>query len=320
MSHSLPPLGSSHASVPALTTSALIELFTKLLRALIAYLSPTSSHASQPPRRPFVCSYCSDPAHLIRHCPHVASDICVGICKRNAHGKVVLPSGLFVPHYIPGSNLRARITEYQRQSTTAALPILSPASAVVAAPTGPEHKHSTLRPTTEPIPISSPHTSPPPSLPALDVDEHRITEIQRELASLRTHDDAAPMSQPLQLPNTAPTSPIASRSPPHDLSSQTYHLPAASQRPTDIPGYAPPTARNFGLPPTPTHNLSVLPHTSNSTPPTTDLSFGYDIEPDVPYTFTLHEVLSFPPDIRSQILAAAATVDVFGASPRGEFV
>ncbi|KAJ7905694.1 hypothetical protein B0H14DRAFT_3850557 [Mycena olivaceomarginata] len=156
---------------------------------------------------------------------------------------LVLPSGLFVPHYIPGSNLRARITEYQRQSTTAALRILSPASAVVVAPTGPEHEHSTLRPTIEPIPISFPHTSPPPSLPALDVDERRIAKIQRELASLHARDDAAPMSQPPQLPNTAPTSlPIASRSPPHDLSSQTYRLPAASQRPTDILGHAPPTA------------------------------------------------------------------------------
>ncbi|KAF7334881.1 hypothetical protein MSAN_02357600 [Mycena sanguinolenta] len=83
-----------------------------------------------PSPHPTLCSYCSDPAHLIACCPVVAADIHSGFCKRNAEGKVVLPSGSFVPHRLAGPNLRARIVSwYAANPPRSASPVASHASA-----------------------------------------------------------------------------------------------------------------------------------------------------------------------------------------------
>ncbi|KAF8205181.1 hypothetical protein K438DRAFT_1579517, partial [Mycena galopus ATCC 62051] len=93
--------------------TALIETI-KALTQLIAsqQQSPVALHSDSQPfpsPRPGSCSYCSDPAHFIARCPIVAADLRSGFCRRNAEGKVVLPSGMFVPHRTVGPNLRARI-------------------------------------------------------------------------------------------------------------------------------------------------------------------------------------------------------------------
>ncbi|KAJ7923973.1 hypothetical protein B0H13DRAFT_2315977 [Mycena leptocephala] len=118
-----------HDCACATATSKLIEVLMALLQALEArpishVSSPAHRTARVTPCRPLACSYCSDPAHLIRHCPTVPADISAGICRRNIQGKVVLPSGLFVPPRVEGQNLRARI--YHRRFPT------SPASDVVS--------------------------------------------------------------------------------------------------------------------------------------------------------------------------------------------
>ncbi|KAJ7310770.1 hypothetical protein DFH08DRAFT_627542, partial [Mycena albidolilacea] len=58
------------------------------------------------------CSYCDSPAHFIARCPRVAEDVATGLCRRNSEGKVVLPSGSFVPRRVVGPNLRARIISW----------------------------------------------------------------------------------------------------------------------------------------------------------------------------------------------------------------
>ncbi|KAJ7202951.1 hypothetical protein B0H12DRAFT_1330754 [Mycena haematopus] len=78
--------------------------------------------APSSPRRPLACSYCSDPSHLIRHCPHVSADISAGFCCRNIQGKIVLPSGLFVPRRVEGPNLRTRIMQYHSLFPSAPAP------------------------------------------------------------------------------------------------------------------------------------------------------------------------------------------------------
>ncbi|KAJ7656576.1 hypothetical protein B0H17DRAFT_1163367 [Mycena rosella] len=44
----------------------------------------------------------------------IASDAQAGRCKRNINGRVVLPSGMFVPREVPGRNLRERMEEWHR--------------------------------------------------------------------------------------------------------------------------------------------------------------------------------------------------------------
>ncbi|KAK7000803.1 hypothetical protein R3P38DRAFT_911948 [Favolaschia claudopus] len=88
----------------------------KLLSKLIELISASfrTPAPAPPPRRPVACSYCNSSRHLIRHCPRVLADIRSGLCKRNALGRVVLPSGLYVPHSVVGPNLRARLLAYTR--------------------------------------------------------------------------------------------------------------------------------------------------------------------------------------------------------------
>ncbi|KAF7353278.1 Transposon Tf2-12 polyprotein [Mycena sanguinolenta] len=171
---------------PDATISLLIELITQLVRAFTLYIqsssvTPASLPRSPPrksstPRCPFVCTYCSDAKHLIKACPLVSSDIRAGLCQRNPRGRVVLPSGLYVPHSMPGPNLRNRIVTCLRRNLHA--PLLSFAL------------YLPLQ-----LPLLRPRT--PPSS-AVDPDEARIAEIEREITTLRArHAAANSASKPL---------------------------------------------------------------------------------------------------------------------------
>ncbi|KAJ7303719.1 hypothetical protein DFH08DRAFT_721913 [Mycena albidolilacea] len=129
---SFPSLPRSASSTDA-TITVLIELIKQLIRALTIYIqSSPVPHASFPsfplpplrksstPRRPFVCVYCSNAEHLIKVCPLVSSDIRAVLCQRNPRGRVVLLSGLYIPHSVPGPNLRNRIVTCLRQDPNAA--------------------------------------------------------------------------------------------------------------------------------------------------------------------------------------------------------
>ncbi|KAJ7331033.1 hypothetical protein DFH08DRAFT_619563, partial [Mycena albidolilacea] len=114
------PIESPAPTEPSI--AALVDAVHQLIKLVSAQYqpSPTTSHLdSQPPSspRPASCSYCSDPAHFIACCPLASADICAGICKRNTEGKVVLPSGSFVPHRITGPNLRTRISSWHRENS-----------------------------------------------------------------------------------------------------------------------------------------------------------------------------------------------------------
>ncbi|KAJ7089574.1 hypothetical protein C8R44DRAFT_892263 [Mycena epipterygia] len=349
MSCASPPSPSDNACVSAATTSTLIELLSSLFRALLAFHTRASSHVSQPPR-PFVCSYCSDPAHLIRQCPHVLFDIRAGICQRNANSKVVLPSGLFVPHHIPGSNLRSRIAEYNRQLASAASSVPSSATPVVFAtapsPTPPVHSEElrtdSIQPQLAALPSSSPanesfssvtplvndsfHPSTPRAKP--DPDEIRLSQLKREIDAFESRRAAAsitPASEP-PLPSAAASfSPIAPPSLPvhselrSDLSTPpTYRLPVTSA--DQIAGYAPPKTRNFGLPPPPPPRhkiakptpISALHSPALQPPFTPPLS---DTDPEALVTITTRELLLLSPETRSQILAAAAVTSNIAYPP-----
>ncbi|KAJ7114715.1 hypothetical protein C8R44DRAFT_740090 [Mycena epipterygia] len=339
------PPPSSHSCISAATNSALIELLLALSRALRAFHTRASTHVPQPPRRPFVCSYCSDPMHFIRDCPHVASDICAGICQRNVNGKVVLPSGLFVPHHIVGSNLRSRITAYHRRlADTASTSPIAPAS--TPSPTSPFRSPSPLSPSTDKprtVSMKSEFTAPPSSAATndsipnlsqpllrpstspidLDPDEIRMAELQREVAALESRRNTSASITPApESPPPSPTTPTSS--PAHterrpDLSTPpTYRLPVTSA--DQIAGYAPPKMRNFGLPPPapPRHKITKSTPTSAlhfpvlpppfSPPPSGD-------DPDALVTITTRELLSLSPDTRSQILAAAAVTSNIAIHP-----
>ena len=62
------------------------------------------------------CNFCGSTDHFIRNCTEVLEYINAGKCKRNTEGKVILPSGAYVPRDIVGQWLRDRIDEWHRRN------------------------------------------------------------------------------------------------------------------------------------------------------------------------------------------------------------
>ncbi|KAJ7320967.1 hypothetical protein DFH08DRAFT_1034062 [Mycena albidolilacea] len=144
-----------------------------------------------PSSRLALCSYCDSPAHFIARCPRVAEDVATGLCRRNSEGKVVLPSGSFVPRRIVGPNLRARIISWHAANPARSVPdfptscscpsVCAPAASHVPVPCAPES--------------TSPFTALSPHLPRLNPSprhipeptfaiEDRISTLQSQLAAL----------------------------------------------------------------------------------------------------------------------------------------
>ncbi|KAJ7430114.1 hypothetical protein B0H11DRAFT_2398550 [Mycena galericulata] len=105
---------------------------------------PVASHPASPfaPSRTTTCSYCSDPTHFIAQCPLVTADIRAGTCRRNAEGKVVLPSGRFVPHRITGRDLRTRICSWHTENSTRSAPVSHPRDITFASCVPPHASYS----------------------------------------------------------------------------------------------------------------------------------------------------------------------------------
>jgi len=61
------------------------------------------------------CNFCRED-HFIRECKLVAKYIKTGRCKRDAEGKVVLPSGAYIPREILGKNMHKRCDEWHRRN------------------------------------------------------------------------------------------------------------------------------------------------------------------------------------------------------------
>ncbi|KAJ7028932.1 hypothetical protein C8F04DRAFT_1265497 [Mycena alexandri] len=199
------------------TIAALIDAVNELMRLVSSQQSspvaPRLDSLPSPPRSA-LCSYCSDPTHFIARCPLVAADIRAGICRHNAEGKIVLPSGLFVPHRIPGPDLRARINAWHMENPVNCAPVLHSPDVVSAPrshPTSSPTSHSSRAPDSA-APAPSPTRSIAPTLPT----QSRIAVLEAELAALRSRVPRAPAShEPRVAPLSnypAPSRPSLSRS------------------------------------------------------------------------------------------------------------
>ncbi|KAJ7224643.1 hypothetical protein GGX14DRAFT_557502 [Mycena pura] len=147
--------------------------------------------------------------------PLITIDIAAGICKRNAKGKVVLPSGLSVPHTVPGPNLRARIVSWHaansiacpafiscsppdpRLYTAAAVPSSQSTVSCHQDPTSNVYHAPVLQPlntvpashTASSASIPDPMHVPPPTRtrPVLSLSaQDRIAALESQIAALRT--------------------------------------------------------------------------------------------------------------------------------------
>jgi hypothetical protein len=111
------PITSVAAPEHVVKTENISAMLAEIQKAIVD-LQSRSPRSSEPQRvRQTDCNFCAGP-HYIRDCGLVAEYAAAGKCKRNMEGKVVLPSGAFVPREIPGTLLCERIDEYHRRFQT----------------------------------------------------------------------------------------------------------------------------------------------------------------------------------------------------------
>ncbi|KAJ7108921.1 hypothetical protein C8R43DRAFT_1139850 [Mycena crocata] len=118
------PRSASPPPEPEVKQEALLEVVHELLK-LVAVQQQlqqstqqggTTGTSQNTGLRPEGCTYCSDLSHYINRCPHVQTDVDSGKIRKDADGKIVLPTGSFVPRRMNGVNLRARVDDWHRQN------------------------------------------------------------------------------------------------------------------------------------------------------------------------------------------------------------
>ncbi len=192
------PLPSSSSLDTVVNTAQLGTILAEFTKSIIAAINSTHrrpraapSLADTAPRK-LDCAFCGK-EHFIRNCDLVEEYRLAGKLKHNVDGKVILPTGAFVPRYIPGRFLKDRIDEWHCRH---------PGQLAVASISyGPMFNT-----------ISTSCAAPPPLVSTYSYTkspaEARITEIEAEIARLRSKRPAV-------------TSPIIPRLQPFDTAAPT---------------------------------------------------------------------------------------------------
>ncbi|KAI0633704.1 hypothetical protein C8Q77DRAFT_1056875, partial [Trametes polyzona] len=225
------------------------------------HLPDTSSPRGQ-------CHYCGEATHIIRRCPQVEADTAAGLVKRNEAGQVVLASGSYVPSSVTGTSLRDRVQEYYRQhpdarphNTIGAPQLLFEPVAVSTFDTTPTAQYMAA---TDPPRTGSPVVSRGP-IQGLERNEGLLQQFEhetfaaearrgtRQKSTAAERDTRAERAKKRAVRFDEPPEKSAPLSPPSARIEET----GAATAPTiehpfrDVPDatYAPPTLRNYGLPP-----------------------------------------------------------------------
>src|SRR3981189_1754073 len=122
-----------------------------------------------------LCIFCGLPGHFISECLVCQAYIVDGKVKKNAEGKIVLPSGSFVPRTIPGRFIKNRVDEWYKRN-----PRSDPPSLMMY-----EISTSSTQPTVAPPAVSTVSTNMSSSTFALTADQ-RIAALEQEIYALRS--------------------------------------------------------------------------------------------------------------------------------------
>jgi len=276
---------------------------------------------------------------FIRDCPKVEEYIQQGECRHNFEGKVVLPSGAFVPRDLPGQNLKDRIDEWHRRYST----IVPSSEAMLHAVVRDEPPHFRKDVQSKSSSTSTYQLSP----------RDRITALEAELFSLRTQhqsdfvpviktrrqhadEQTATKSKEVEEPKDTEITPRIEAIQDEDEVEEVRNEkatpvivePVEPEATTVEPTpehpfrhakdaiYVPPQSRNVGAPvksnnipnkrPEPAYRTLPAIHNANIA------STVYQRALDTPLTITYHELLSLSPEVRSQIREATSTKRTIG--------
>jgi hypothetical protein len=307
-------------SPPTIKAEQLGSILTEFTKSIVEALkqansSDNRSSSSSNFRRSTSCNMCGK-EHFIRDCEVVDEYIRAGKCRRNTEGKVVLPSGSFIPKEIPGTLLRDRFDEWHRRNPNQlAAGTLSSGTLF----------HSVVSPDNIP-------SSPTPSQPLYQLSTtDRIASLEAELFNLRSRKPGfTPLirtrAQKARNANADPDDDPAPVQPP--VNSETDQPRATSEAPTSVPAipfepkgpehpfrnaqdatYIPPQDRNVGALPKPAAPKKAEP-AYRTLPPIHDQSIATDVynrSLNTPVTITQRELLSLSPEVRAQLRDAVTT-------------
>ena len=317
---------------PSVKQEDLGNLFTEFTKSIVEAINQNSRSrpglgASAPNTAPRItgCNFCGGP-HFIRECEKVEELIREGKCKRNTEGKVVLPSGAYVPRDIPGALLSERIEEWHRRNPNQL------AAATLLHTIG--------------------HQNAPTILAPLSVSKQtfqlstndRIATIEAELFNLRARNQKfIPLVRTRAQKARAPTVEVeeeedaaavrAARQPrieevieEEETQPVVENITPAVAQPITVPqpivapehpyqnakdaAYAPPANRNVGAPFKAPQNAKKSDPAYKTLPAVHDPTIAADVykrSMEAPITITQRELLSLSPEVRSQVRDVTTT-------------
>ena len=291
--------------------------FTKSIVDAIKSASNTSSATKKTGQTyNLECNFCGGP-HFIRDCEHVTEYVNCGKCKRNIEGKVVLPSGAYVPREIPGKYLRDRGDEWHRRNPGQQASGTMFNAVILPTSTNPNPQALTFSKTDDHSMVSTHQLSAADRIAALEAEIFSLktkgpqkkfegvrtraqrtreeTEEEKKEAEEFDRRKVEPVKRPAKVPE-----------PTKDTSMQPSQVngPVHPFRQAQDATYAPPQNRNIAAPVKPvSQQLRKADLAYKNIAPIHDTAIAskvYNRVLDTPLTVTTQELLSLSPEVRAQ--------------------
>ena len=321
-------------------TEQLGSILTEFSKSIVDAIHMASQHRGKPPQsaeeggsipKHLNCNFCGSLDHFIKNCEVVLEYIRLGKCKRNFEGKVVLPSGAYIPRDIQGKRFMDRIDEYHRRNPNqmAANSLFN--AVMISKDSGTPPQALTFSKCDDSMPTPKYQFSSQDRITALEAEVYSLKgkETQKRNAAFEglktrrmraeegskpivpTEPERRPVTQPVRQPvrEEVTVPPIAPAQPNRVAEASNGPVHPFRRAPDAI--YAPPQNRNIAAPFRATQPASKRPEPAYKTlPPIHDPQIAaavYNRVLNAPLTVTTQELLSLSPEVRAQLRSVTTT-------------
>lgn len=310
---------------PTVKTEDLASLFSEFTKTIVEALNTRSRPNQGAQGATRSCNFCGG-NHFIKECERVEEMIKAGMCKKNAEGRIVLPSGAYVPRdLLPGALLSEKIEEWHKKNPNqiviatlvhtiekqASPPILQPSTSRQTYQLTPNDRIATLE--AELFNLRARNAKFVP-LARTRAQKARAANVEE------SDDEDAAVVRAAQQPRVEEVvdeeaTPKKVSPPPPAVPEPSKAVPSPSEpehpfRNAKDAAYAPPAERNVGAPEKP-QVVAKRPEPAYKTlPPVHDPSIAADVykrSMEAPITITQRELLSLSPEVRSQVRDVTTT-------------
>jgi hypothetical protein len=249
--------------------------------------SHSHTHAHENVTPPNHCYFCSKLGHYGYNCPICVQYLTDGKICRNQEGKVVLPSGSFVPRSIPGITLHDRVDEYHKWNPNQTV------TGVLSSNTNPQSNQ--LMYSIGPAPLSLPSPVISQNVNAQIVDN--ISKQAKTKQYISTSSNPPPKNIPTSQPSSsAPAQPIIENT--QDKNTPVTDPPIHPFANTKETIYRPPQDKNFASQP---KALKEKDFAYKTYAPIQDSKIADSVYSramkDLHFTISLQELLSLSPEV-----------------------